>query len=256
MQNLFFRNLGEGNAKNLVILHGLFGSSDNWLTQGRKYAEHYNVYLIDQRNHGQSFHSDVFDYNSMSSDLGQFFKSNGLDKAHIIGHSMGGKTAMNFAVNFPECVDKLVVADIAPKSYPVHHATILKGLFSINLQTLNSRNEADESLSQFVSEIGVRQFLLKNLARAPEGFRWKINLESIAKNIEQIGLGLNDNFKYDQPTLFVRGSNSDYIQDSDANQIHSIFTNTAIRTIDGAGHWLHAEKPEEFLALTLNFLAE
>lgn len=252
MQELYFRELGEGYP--LIILHGLFGSSDNWLTLGRKYAEDFRVITIDQRNHGQSFHDEEFTYEAMAKDLERFMAKNHINKAHIMGHSMGGKTAMVFAAICPELVDKLIVADIGPQSYPVHHGTILKGLFSIDLNSINSRKEADEQLGQYVPEVGIRQFLLKNLTRADNGFAWKINLPVIASQIEQMGKGLNQNTSYSKPTLFVRGERSDYIKDTDLNLIHSIFTDSRVETIAGAGHWLHAEKPREFYDLTIRFL--
>ena len=252
MQELYYRELGEGNP--LIILHGLFGASDNWLTLGRRYAENHKVYLVDQRNHGQSFHDDEFSYEVMATDLERFMTSHGIEEADIIGHSMGGKTAMVFATTWPQRVKKLIVADIGPQSYPLHHTTILKALFSVDLQNLTSRKEADEKLGELIPEMGIRQFLLKNLMRTPEGFGWKINLPVIAAKIEQIGKGLNQNTSYDQPTLFIRGGRSDYIRDSDLNLIHSIFSNSKVETLKEAGHWLHAEKPQEFFDITTQFL--
>lgn len=252
MQELYFRELGEG--KPLIILHGLFGSSDNWLTLGRRFAEDYKVYIIDQRNHGQSFHADDFSYEAMAADLKQFIDSKNIENPHVLGHSMGGKTAMTFATTYPELVDKLIVADIGPQSYPVHHASILKGLFSIDLQSIKSRKEADEQMATYIPEMGIRQFLLKNLTRSGGAFTWKINLSVIAREIEQIGKGLNQNTSYTKSALFIRGEKSDYIKDSDFNLIHSIFTNCSLETIMGAGHWLHAEKPNEFFDIALNYL--
>jgi len=251
MQQLYFRELGEGSP--LIILHGLFGASDNWLTLGKRYAEKHKVYLLDQRNHGQSFHDDEISYEAMAEDLNQFMTRQGIEKADILGHSMGGKTAMVFASTWPQKVGKLIVADIGPQSYPVHHSTILKGLFSVDLDALGSRKEADAKMAEYIPEMGVRQFLLKNLARTDGGFGWKINLPVIASNIEQIGKGLNQNTSYAQPALFIRGSKSDYIKDTDLNLIHSIFTNSKVETLD-AGHWLHAEKPQEFFQITTQFL--
>ena len=254
MQKLFFRELGEQNAQPLIILHGLLGSSDNWLTLGKRFAKKYHVFIIDQRNHGQSFHDSEFNYKVMSSDLVNFYKENRLNSAHIIGHSMGGKTAMEFAMNHPNDVDKLIVADIGPKTYPPHHGMILKGLFSIVLDKLESRKQADEILSKHIPEAGIRQFLLKNLKRNSEAFEWKVNLKAIAQNIEEVGVGLNENYKFTKPSLFIRGGKSDYILDSDANLIHSMFDNSTLKTIPNAGHWLHAEQPEQFLELVLDFL--
>lgn len=252
MQELYFRELGEG--KPLIILHGLFGSSDNWLTLGRRFAEDFKVYIIDQRNHGQSFHAEDFSYEAMATDLKQFIDSKNIENPHVLGHSMGGKTAMTFATTYPELVDKLIVADIGPKSYPVHHAFILKGLFSIDLQNTKSRKEADEQIAAYIPEMGIRQFLLKNLTRSGDTFAWKINLSVIAREIEQIGKGLNQNASYGKSALFIRGEKSDYIKDSDVNLIHSIFTNSGLETIAGAGHWLHAERPNEFFDIAINYL--
>lgn len=252
MQELYFRELGEG--KPLVILHGLFGSSDNWLTLGKRFAEDFKVYIVDQRNHGQSFHDDEFTYEAMAADLKQFIDGKNIKNPHILGHSMGGKTAMNFATSHSDCLDKLIVADIGPQSYPVHHSTILKGLYAIDLANTQSRKEADEQLAQFVPELGIRQFLLKNLTRTDGRFAWRINLNAIAQGIEQIGKGLNQNISYSQSALFIRGEKSDYIQDADVNLIHSIFTNSKLETISGAGHWLHAEKPQEFYDIVMKYL--
>lgn len=254
MGKLFYRELGKENSQPLIILHGLFGSSDNWLTLGKRYAAHFHVFIIDQRNHGQSFHSEAFDYKLMAADLVDFFKETELSSAHVLGHSMGGKTAMEFAVNNNKLIDKLLIADIGPKTYAPHHSTILKGLFSIDLLQLQSRKEADEILSNYIPEIGVRQFLLKNLTRNSDSFEWRINLKGIANNIEVIGQGINQNSQFDKPSLFIRGGNSDYILDSDFNEIHSIFKKAKIATILNTGHWLHAEQPEQFLAITLDFL--
>ena len=254
MQKLFFRELGEQNEQSLIILHGLFGSSGNWLTLGKRFAEHFHVFIIDQRNHGLSFHHPEFNYKVMATDLIDFFIDHKLNSAHILGHSMGGKTAMEFAVNNATRVDRLIIADIGPKSYPRHHSKILKGLFSIDLENLESRKQADELLYQFVPEPDVRQFLLKNLSRNSRNFEWKINLKDIALNIEEVGLGLNENYRFEKPCLFIRGGNSDYILDEDINRILSTFQKSSLKTIPNVGHWLHTEQPEQFLELALEFL--
>ena len=245
--------LGEGRP--FIILHGFLGMGDNWKTLGQKFSDlGYEVHLIDQRNHGRSFHDNGFSYEEMVLDLKHYIDTKDLNDIVLLGHSMGGKTAMVFAANSPHLVDRLIVADIGPQSYPVHHSTILKGLFSIDLEKTTSRKEADDLLSQFVPEMGVRQFLLKNLTRSEGGFTWRINLPVIAREIEQIGKGLNHNTSYDKPTLFIRGERSDYITDTDINLIHSIFKNSKVQTIAGAGHWLHAEKPAEFYEKVMSFL--
>jgi esterase len=249
---LFYRELGTGNP--IVILHGLFGSSDNWLSIAKELANTHSIYLLDQRNHGQSPHSDTFDYSTMANDLEEFIDEHEIENPVILGHSMGGKTAMEFAVKNPDKWSKLIVVDIAPKTYSVHHDQILEGLNSLDLKTINSRNEADERLSKWVPEMGVRQFLLKNLSRDNIGFSWKINLPVISKNIEIIGEGLSKRLSKAKPTLFIRGSNSNYIMDSDFELIEQYFPSAKIETVENAGHWIHAEQPEEFLNIVNQFL--
>lgn len=249
---LFYRHSGQG--KPLIILHGLFGSSDNWFTLAKVFAEHYSVYLVDQRNHGQSPQSDDFNYKLLTEDLNGFINDLHLGKPHIIGHSMGGKTAMNFAVKYPNQLDSLIVADIVPKQYPVHHDHILEGLHTINLQTLTSRNEADEVLSSHIPEPPVRQFLLKNLARTSDGkFEWKVNLQAIDNHIEEIGAGMQYSGTFNGPTLFINGTRSHYFKPGDEKLIQTLFPSAEISNLD-AGHWIHAEKPKEFAETVLSFL--
>jgi len=249
---LNYKKLGEGEP--LVILHGLFGMLDNWFTLGKKFAEDFTVYLIDLRNHGQSPHSDDWNYKTMSDDLLEFFDEHNIEKANIIGHSMGGKTAMCFAGEHPERVKKLVVVDIAPRFYPIHHDTILSALLSIDLENLKSRNEADELLSRYISDFGTKQFLLKNLARKENDntkFEWKFNLPVIAENIHEVGVETITGSI--APTLFIRGDKSDYINQVDEQEIKKLYPNSEIVSIN-SGHWVHAEKPEEFYNSVLNFL--
>ena len=251
---LNYKELGEG-SKSLIILHGLFGSSDNWLTIGRKLSEEYKVYIVDQRNHGDSPHSDEHSYKAMAQDLADFIKQHKIENPHIMGHSMGGKTAMHFAVTHPDLFDKLIVVDIAPKAYPVHHDQILEGLKSIDLDAVKTRSDADKQLSEYVPELGVRQFLLKNLNRdAKKQYSWKINLDVLDKNIEQISEGLEKRLATEKPVLFVGGKNSYYIKEGDYITINNFFPNAKIEMVEGAGHWIHAEKPEEFLSIIEDFL--
>ncbi len=250
---LFFRESGQGEP--LIILHGLFGSSDNWYTHAKTFATHFKVYLVDQRNHGQSPHSDEFDFKALTLDLEEFIAEHNIEKPIILGHSMGGKTAMNFAVKNPDKLSKLVVVDIVPKYYPVHHDQILEGLEAINIQTLASRNEADQILSQYVPEPDVRQFLLKNLSRTENGFEWKINISGIDKNIENIGADMQYPGTYDGPALFVKGAKSNYYKPGDEATITKIFPKAVIETID-TGHWVQAEKPQEFAQMVLSFLGK
>ena len=252
--NLFFRESGQG--KPLVILHGLFGSSDNWFTLAKTFSQHYKVFLIDQRNHGQSPHSDEFNYKLLTEDLEEFLLQHSIIKPVIIGHSMGGKTAMNLTVKRPDIIDKLIVVDIVPKSYPVHHDHILDGLEAIDLSKLTSRTEADQILSQFIPEPDVRQFLLKNLSRKTDGgFEWKINLPSIDHHIEEIGEGMQYSGKFDKPALFIKGAKSNYYSTGDEELIKSIFPKTTFSTLD-TGHWVQAEKPVEFANTVMEFLSK
>lgn len=250
---LFFRQSGQGPA--LIILHGLFGSSDNWYTLAKTFAHHFTVFLVDQRNHGQSPQSPEFDYKLLAEDLVEFIQTRSIHQPVLLGHSMGGKAAMNLAVRHPEQVHKLIVVDIVPKTYLVHHDAILDGLKAIPIHTLSTRNEADRILSQYVPEPVVRQFLLKNLSRkSGGGFEWKINLEAIDNNIEAIGAGMVYSGKYDGPSLFVKGKKSNYYERDDETLIKAIFPKAEFATLD-TRHWVQAEKPEEFAQLVLNYLA-
>jgi esterase len=250
---LFYREYGD-RGQPMIILHGLFGSADNWMTQAKMLSAEYRVYVPDQRNHGQSPHSHEFDYTLLADDLHEFIITNAINAPVILGHSMGGKAAMYFALAHPELVNKLIVADMSPRSYPVHHDKILEGLVSLPIISISSRNEADELLSNYVPEPDVRQFLLKNLQRKPEGgFTWKINLESLDKNIEKIGAGVDASKKFEKPTLFIHGSKSNYVRDEDLPLIKNIFPKSEVVTLE-TGHWIQAEKPKEFVEAVINFL--
>ena len=252
---LNYKLLGE-NKPPLIILHGLFGSSDNWLTIGRKLSENYTVYILDQRNHGDSPHDSEHSYSAMADDLKNFIEEHEISAPHILGHSMGGKTAMNFAVKYPSLYEKLIVVDIAPKAYPVHHDQILEGLKSIDLESVKTRSDADKQLAEYVPEIGVRQFLLKNLNRdSSKSYSWKINLNVIDSSILKISEGLIGRTNSDNPVLFIGGKNSNYIVEEDFKLIKDHFPTAEIKMVDGAGHWIHAEKPDEFLKITEEFLA-
>ena len=250
---LNYKTMGEG--KPLIILHGLFGSLDNWLTLAREFAEFRTVYLVDQRNHGQSPHSDEFSYELMAADLDELIRENQLKEPSILGHSMGGKTAMTYAVNYSGDWEKLVVVDIAPRAYPVHHQEIIDALKKLDPSQLSSRGEAEEVLSRDISDFGQRQFLLKNLKREKEGgFSWKMNLPVIEKNLEEIGQGLEPRRATEKEVLFIRGSKSHYVKDEDILLINQHFPNATVETVEGAGHWVHAEKPRELFSLVRNFL--
>ena len=249
---LNFKTYGEGDP--VFILHRLFGSLDNWMTLAKKLGEHFEVFIVDARNHGQSPHSEAFNYDVMADDLYEFLLLNNIVDPIILGHSMGGKTVMQFAMNYPNVIQKIIVADIAPKAYPVHHTTILNGMLSLDFDVVKTRKEADQQLSLFIDDFSTRQFLLKNLYwAAKEKLAWRFNLDVINRDIEIIGQGLQNINDFDKPTLFIRGKKSNYITEKDYDPIKKIFKNVSIQTLD-AGHWVHAEKPCEFLALISNFL--
>lgn len=234
-------------------MHGVFGMGDNWQTLGRKWSEEYEVHLLDMRNHGRSPHSDEFSYELMSDDLLAYMDEHHMDKARILGHSMGGKVAMLFAVFNPDRVEKMVVADIAPKPYEPHHQKILEALQGLDLENIDSRNEADEQFK--IQEPGVKQFLLKSLYWKEKGqMAWRFNLPVIAREIEKVGEELPAQAIFYGPALFIRGGNSWYIKDEDMEQIQSHFPEAKLETVEGAGHWLHAEKPKDFFQKTDDFL--
>jgi Predicted hydrolases or acyltransferases (alpha/beta hydrolase superfamily) len=250
---LYYRELGQGQP--IVMLHGIFGSSDNWLTQSRLLSTTYHTYALDLRNHGQSPHDVVFDYPAMVDDVVEFLETHQIHNPVIMGHSMGGKVAMNFAVAHPEKLQKLIVVDIAPKPYNMENYVVLNGLNSIPIDSITSRQEADTILARLVEELDVRQFVLKNLQRRPEGgFKWKLNLPAITENIARIGLPLEFEGKFEKPTLFVRGARSNYIKDHDFDRIRKIFPVAEFQTLD-AGHWVPAEKPKEFAEVVEKWLA-
>lgn len=250
---LFYREFGTGDP--LIILHGLFGSADNWMTQAKVLGEHFHVFTVDQRNHGLSPHSPDQDYLAMTEDLNDFFVQHKLDSAIVLGHSMGGKTAMNFAIKYPMKVKKLIVVDIIPKAYPIHHDKILTGLKALNLSSLTSRNQADAELAQHVDDPAVRQFLLKNLSREHgQGFVWKLNLSAIAQNIEEMGAGMVIEGKFLGPVLFIIGQRSNYFSFGDETLMKKYFPNYSMIELE-AGHWVQAEKPKEFVEAVLKFLA-
>ena len=250
---LHYRTLGEGQP--LLILHGIFGTSDNWQTFGKKLADDgYQVFLIDQRNHGNSPHTDDFSYPVLSADIHGFIQQHHLEHPVILGHSMGGKAALFFAVTYPDLYDKIIVVDIAPKAYPSRHDTILKAFSAVDIAHIQNRNEAEEQMKPYIADVGVRQFLLKNLKRTDDGFAWKLNLPAIRKNMDKVMEGVPANKTTDKPILFVRGENSDYIQDEDEQAIREQFSNARIITIPQAGHWVHAEQPEPLYEAVTDFL--
>lgn len=245
-----------GKGKPLLILHGFLGMSDNWKSLGMKYAnEGLQVHLIDQRNHGKSFHSETFDYDTLANDLKLYMEEYRLENTILIGHSMGGKTAMQFACSYPALVHKLIVVDIAPKYYPPHHQNIIDGLSQLNFDQIHSRGDADKALGSHILEMGIRQFLLKNLYWVKKGkLGFRFNLEVLSHKMDEIGENIGALDIYKGPTLFLRGDRSEYIALSDIDLIRTHFPSVALETIDNAGHWLHAENPDQFFNETLTFI--
>jgi pimeloyl-ACP methyl ester carboxylesterase len=250
--NLFYRTHGEGPP--LIILHGLFGSADNWIPIAKRLENIRKVYMVDQRNHGQSPHHPNFNYDCMLDDLYTFIEQHNLDTPDILGHSMGGKVAMNFAVKYPDDLAKLIVVDIGPKFYPIHHDVLLEGLKDIDIKKINSREKADAELADYVESITIRKFLLKNLKRTAVGYDWKMNLDVIYDQIANVGEGLKSIDRFNHDTLFIRGGMSNYILDEDLNAIKVHFPKYALETIPETSHWVHSEKPEELSDILNNFL--
>ena len=247
-----------GSGKAFVILHGFLGMGDNWKTLANQFAEEgYEIHLVDQRNHGRSFHSDTFNYEVLAEDLKEYCAAHNLEKIILLGHSMGGKTAMLFAMRYPELLDKLIVADIAPKYYAPHHQKILEGLnaLSENEAARKSRGGADAFLEQYIKDWGTRQFLLKNLYwQKDKTLALRVNLPVLTNQVEAIGEALPTQTVYEGQTLFLNGLKSDYITKEDTALIEAHFPNAKIKGIANAGHWLHAENPKDFFAEVMNFL--
>ena len=246
----------EGEGKPLLILHGFLGMLDNWKTLGMQFAtEGFQVHLLDMRNHGRSLQSDDFSYEFMVQDIYEYCVGHNLGQVDIIGHSMGGKTAMLFAATYPEMVSKLIVADIGPKFYPQHHQTILAGLNAVDFSKKPSRSEVEEIVGNFITDFGTRQFLMKSLYWIEPGqLAFRFNLAVFNEKISEIGQALPDDAQFDKPTLFIRGGNSNYILDNDIENIHIHFPQMQLETIPNAGHWLHAENPKLFHQFAISFL--
>ncbi|HPQ22162.1 MAG TPA: alpha/beta fold hydrolase [Saprospiraceae bacterium] len=254
MSHLNYKIIGEGHP--IVFLHGLFGMLDNWQTFARKLSEHgYMCIIVDQRNHGRSFHSPEFNYELLSDDLHTFLDEMHIFKTHLLGHSMGGKTALKFTSEYEDYVEKLIVVDIGLKSYRGGHELILDALNAVQLEEMNDREAVQEFLGTYGFGKEVILFLMKNLSRGKDGnFYWKMNLKSLTDHYDEILESVMIRGEIDVPTLFVKGEKSRYIIDEDWPLIHSIFPNAELQTVKGAGHWVHADAPEELLSSVLKFL--
>lgn len=258
---LAFRKYGSGQP--LLILHGLFGQSDNWNTLAKRFGDSdsyrngFEVYTIDQRNHGLSPHSDDWNYTVMADDIKEFIDTHQLKDPILLGHSMGGKTAMFFALNYPGILDKLIVVDMSPGAYPPHHDAVIDALNAVDFSRINSRKEAEKILEQYITDYGTRQFLLKNIYwedTANNKMNWRFNLPVITQKYNSI-LEAVPQKKSDVNSLFIRGEKSHYIRDEDIKEIGSRFTNYKLETIANAGHWVHAEQPESFYQSVMKFIS-
>lgn len=244
----------QGSGQPLMILHGLFGTLENWGSQIKALAEQFQVIAVDLRNHGRSPHSDTMNYAVMADDIVQLIRHLNLTSVHLMGHSMGGKVAMQLALNHPELLQSLIVVDIAPVVYEHHHQQVFKGLNSVDLDTLASRSAAEASLAEFIHEPSVRAFLLKNLYRNDDKqFRWRMNLPVLEREYHHISQAPQGT-PFSGKTLFIKGANSQYILAEHRDAILQLFPNATYKMIEGAGHWPHAEKPAIFTKLLLNFL--
>lgn len=266
--HLFFRVEGSGTP--LVIIHGLYGSSDNWLTVGKKLSAEYQVFMIDQRNHGRSPNSDEHSYELLKDDLAEFFAQQKIKKAIVLGHSMGGKTAMSFAADYPEHIEKLIIIDIAPKDYfllndesQYHlHNNILRAMLEIDFSKIESRKQVEYFLKEKIDNIQIVQFLLKNVHRNKEShhYEWRLNVPVLYDNLDEIISGVNSRWFDDRipisnyPVLFIKGANSNYILPEDFASIYRIYPEASIVEIPNAGHWLHAEQPKRFMDALWEFL--
>ena len=252
---LHFKSLGQGPP--LIILHGLFGSLDNWMTHARTLASDFTVYLVDQRNHGKSPHSEEWNYLLMAEDLYELMDRETIYSSHILGHSMGGKTAIQFAMLYPERIDKLVIADMGVKAYVPHHVQIIRAMNAVELGQVSSRKEVDQKLAESIKDVGIRQFLLKGLGRNEEkAFSWKFNLKVLTEKYPEVLTQIDLVDPFGKPTFFIHGGKSNYILSKDKVEIRTYFPEVEFYEIPGAGHWLHAEAPEVFITKVREFLID
>ena len=250
---LRFKEIGHGEP--LLLLHGLFGQADNWFGVAPKLAEKFHVLMPDLRNHGHSPHHPEMDYPLMAADVEKFLTSQNIESAHVIGHSMGGKVAMQFALDFPGRVKKLIVVDMAPRAYKRIHEPIFAALLALDLDSFQTRQQIEEALAPEIPSLNLRRFLLKNLGRDDRGkFFWKMNVRGVSENYSRLGELVAAKNPFGHPTLFISGGVSDYVAADDETRILELFPSASIKTIAAASHWVHADAPEEFVRLVLEFL--
>lgn len=253
---LAFREFGTGHP--LIILHGLFGQSDNWNTLAKNFSEKgFRVFTLDQRNHGLSPHSDIWDYEAMAGDLKEFIDEHHLEKPILLGHSMGGKTVMFFEMLYSGIASKLIIADIAAREYPAHHAEVLNALHAVDFDFVKTRKEAEAVMNAYIPDFGTKQFLLKNIywkdSQANE-MAWRFNLKVISAQYDHVRVPV-PMYTSNADCLIISGENSDYINANDLENFKSRFPKSQHISIAGAGHWVHAEKPKDFFECVLNFIS-
>ncbi len=252
---LFYREFGTGQP--VIILHGLFGQSDNWVTVGRRIGDQFKVYIPDQRNHGQSPHTSIHSFPAMADDLTEFIEDQDIVNPILIGHSMGGKVAMTYALENPAKVKKLVVIDISPRRYPerITHTQVISLMLEIDLERITTRTEVESILDARIADKRIRMFILKNLYYKMHGkLAWRLNLEAINQSMDLLFDEISGDTQYVGPSLFIRGEMSDYVPDADIPLIKSLFPQASIKTISGASHWVHADAPEDLCFVLSSFL--
>lgn len=253
MITLNYKTYGSGEV--LFILHGFLGSLDNWHTLAGQFGQHMHVIAIDHRNHGKSPHTESHSISLMAEDMIQLMDQLGIESAHVLGHSMGGKVAMQLALEHPDRIKSLVVVDIAPRQYQRGHDDVFQAIFAVQTESIQSRKEAEQQMLPYLHDAGTRQFLLKNLERTESGgFEWKMNLKVLHEYYQEVIAPIESDHPYEGPVLVIRGGNSRYVRDEDRLDFVRLFPNVSIATIEGAGHWVHAEKPYELLSLIKDFV--
>lgn len=248
---LHYKSIGQGQP--LILLHGLFGSADNWGTIANHFSQTHQVISVDLRNHGRSPHHEMQGYTDMAEDIIELCNALSLDEVHLLGHSLGGKVAMQFATQYPERVNQLIVVDIAVRTYPDAQTYLIDAMMAVNLQMLHTRSEVDQALSSTIASATVRQFLLMNLVKTNGSLQWRINLPALKANYPAIRQAVCESAQFNKPSLFIRGERSDYVQEQDVKQIKTCFTKAVFASLP-TSHWVHAEQPQAFIEVVSQFL--
>jgi pimeloyl-ACP methyl ester carboxylesterase len=249
--HLYYQSQGQGQP--LIIIHGLFGSSDNWRSMAKFFSKWFTVINVDLRNHGRSFHVDSQRFDDMANDIYQLCQQLGLSKVHLLGHSLGGKTAMKFTELYPDLVDKLIVVDVAPRQYQGEHTPMMDAMLALDFSNLSSRSDVDKALAEKIPDKAVRQFLMMNLMSENETFKWRINLPALKANYIQYMKPVCEEVTLEHHSLFIYGEQSDYVSALDRQDIETRFPNSRFQALP-TGHWVHAERPQQFKRCVEAFL--